>query len=217
MDIKAKLNTTPVKMTELEDGNFEFSGYASTFNSEPDSYGDIIAPGAFKDSITNWVKKDTPLPILFNHNWDKVIGHFTELKEDHNGLYVKGVLISGVQQASEVIKLLQSGTLGSLSIGYMLEKFNDNADGTYLLEEIGLLEVSIVVIPANELALIDKVKCKTANKQDVQIKDYERLIRDVASVSNKEAKTTISGLKQRDVEQQQLKQMSRILDQLIGN
>lgn len=38
-----------VKGTE-EDGTFE--GYASTFGGAPDSYGDVIAPGAFAERRT---------------------------------------------------------------------------------------------------------------------------------------------------------------------
>ena len=39
------------KSTEAKAENGSIKGYAATFIREPDSYGDIIAPGAFSDCI----------------------------------------------------------------------------------------------------------------------------------------------------------------------
>ena len=43
--------------SKVDERTGEFSGYASTFGGEPDSYGDIIAPSAFKGSLREHEKR----------------------------------------------------------------------------------------------------------------------------------------------------------------
>ena len=43
---------------KMNDGDPEsggyVTGYASTFDREPDCYGDVVAPGAFADTLERW-------------------------------------------------------------------------------------------------------------------------------------------------------------------
>lgn len=44
--------------------------YASIFDREPDSYGDVVARGAFADTLEVWWESGRPIPLLFGHNMD---------------------------------------------------------------------------------------------------------------------------------------------------
>ena len=37
-----------------DEGNGGFTGYAATFDREPDCYGDVIAKGAFAETLFNY-------------------------------------------------------------------------------------------------------------------------------------------------------------------
>ena len=52
----------------LEEG--QFLVYPSTFTREPDSYGDVVAKGAFLDTIAEWKESGNTLPGLYGHRLD---------------------------------------------------------------------------------------------------------------------------------------------------
>ena len=52
---------------DVADGGGTVRGYAATFDREPDCYGDVIAPGAFADSLERWGKVGKPIPLLYGH------------------------------------------------------------------------------------------------------------------------------------------------------
>lgn len=47
-----------------------FVGYAATFDRKPDTYGDVIAKGAFADTIRAWADSIRPVPVFYGHNMD---------------------------------------------------------------------------------------------------------------------------------------------------
>lgn len=47
-----------------------FIGYAATFGRKPDTYGDVIAKGAFADTIRAWAGSIRPVPVFYGHNMD---------------------------------------------------------------------------------------------------------------------------------------------------
>ena len=68
-----------IEMKADESGIIE--GYFSTYDNEPDSYGDIIEPGAFTKTIAKRKETGHPFPLCFNHDFDKVIGAVLEWAE----------------------------------------------------------------------------------------------------------------------------------------
>ena len=67
-----------IKAAGQDDGLDEgvFTGYASVFGNV-DSYGDIVQPGAFKDSLDAWRASDRQIPLLWGHDTyalDSIIG-----------------------------------------------------------------------------------------------------------------------------------------------
>jgi HK97 family phage prohead protease len=140
-----------------EDGSF--AGYGSVFGNT-DSYGEIVAPGAFADSLKAIAAAGDPLPALWQHNPDEPIGGYTALAEDARGLKVEGFLLKDqIVRAGEAYVLMQRRVVKGLSIGYyVLEDSWNEKTGIRTLLKLELVEISIVTFPANAEAQVDSVK-----------------------------------------------------------
>lgn len=153
--------------TAMVDGG-TVKGYAATFVREPDSYGDVIAKGAFAKSLERWkplYEEGKRIPLLYGHNMDDPkynIGAVTLAKEDDYGLYVEAEFDAENETAQYVRKLVQEGRLYQFSFAFAI--FDDAPieldDGTAVreLRELDLFEVSLVQIPANQTAVVTEVK-----------------------------------------------------------
>lgn len=158
----------------------EFEGYGAIFGNE-DRGGDTILRGAFSGHLAK--TKLSRIKLLYQHQPDKVIGHYTEIREDEKGLFVRGQLALGVQQAREVHELMQVGALDSLSIGYKTIRSERNeGDWTRKLIELELWECSVVTFPMNDAALVSQTK--SAPKTE---KDSDKFLREAWGLSRKEA------------------------------
>lgn len=150
-------------ISEAEGG--EIKAYAATFDRIRDSYGDIIAPGAFAKTLATWQESGHPIPLLFGHRTDDPrmnIGSVVEASEDEKGLLVKARFDADSEVAQYSRKLVKEGRLTKLSFAYDVL---DSApvvleDGTKAneLRELKLYEISLVPIPANELTEVLEVK-----------------------------------------------------------
>ena len=179
----------PVLDIKALDKSGEFEGYASTFGGEPDSYGDVIAPGAYADSLADHKAKGTMPKMFWQHDSAEPIGKWVAAEEDEKGLLVQGKLNMGVQRAKEAYSLLKEGDIDGLSIGYRVEKYSvDTETGVWTLEKLDLREVSIVSLGANEGAVISSVKAaKAAHELNERLKAGDRL-------TEREFETWLKGL-----------------------
>lgn len=171
-----------------------FSGYASTFGGDPDSYGDVIAPGAFTDSLARNGYGGNGIKMLWQHDTDDVIGVWSMLREDPRGLYVEGQLALGVQRGKEAYELLKLGAVNAMSIGFRVNRFSEDREKEVrTLEEIDLYEISLVTFPANTSATILSVKTSVREVEETagEPRKMERLLRD-AGFSRDAAKAVIS-------------------------
>lgn len=155
----------------------EFEGYASTFGGEPDSYGDVIAPGAFAESLSEHQEKGTMPKLFWQHDRHEPIGKWTEAKEDNKGLFMRGKLNMSVQRGKEAHALLKEGDIDGLSIGYRILEYSvDTETKVWTLEKLKLLEVSVMSIGANENATISNVKAAKQTQELVErLKAGDRL------------------------------------------
>lgn len=155
----------------------EIEGYGSTFGGEPDSYGDVIAPGAYAESLSAHAGKGTMPKMLWQHDAREVIGKWTAAAEDGRGLLLRGKLNMDVQRGREAYALLKDGAIDGLSIGYRIRKHSVDEDtGVWTLEKLDLFEVSVVTIGANENATVNSVKAMKAAHDIVErLKAGERL------------------------------------------
>jgi HK97 family phage prohead protease len=134
------------------DESGQFEGYASVFNNV-DRHGDVVMPGAFRKTIS----ENPSVPILWQHDQTKPIGVTMAIREDQNGLLVKGELNLDTQMGREAYSLLKQGALKGLSIGYQVIK-DDLAGRVRQLKEVKLMEYSLVTFPANERAQVTSIK-----------------------------------------------------------
>lgn len=152
------------KATDDSD-NGGFVGYAATFDREPDAYGDVIAKGAFADTLKAWADSGRPVPVLYGHNMedpDYNIGT-AELVEDERGLKATATF-DGSPKAQRVRELLAEGRLSKMSFAYDVldEAPVELEDGTNAneLRKLDLFEVSVVLVPANGHAEIIESKAR---------------------------------------------------------
>jgi len=136
----------------LEERTFE--GYASTFGNV-DQVGDIIMQGAFTKTIQERFPKGD-IKILWQHY--EPLGMPIEIREDENGLYVKG-RISKTALGDDALELMRDGVVNRMSIGFSIVKADfDDQTGNRIIREVKLWEFSPVTFPANEQAVITAVK-----------------------------------------------------------
>ena len=145
----------------LEDGTFE--GYASLFDRE-DMGRDVVVRGAFNDSLR--AKGAGGIKMLFQHDPAEPIGIWEEIREDANGLYVRGRLMTAVAKAREVLALMRAGALDGLSIGFKAQRTQrDGRSGVRRILKIDLWEISVVTFPMLPQARVAAVKMSALRAQ----------------------------------------------------
>ena len=169
-----------------DDGSIE--GYGSVFG-ERDSYDDVIAVGAFVESLKAHKAASTMPAMLWQHDGSKPIGIWTEMLEDSKGLRIKGQLALETTLGKEAHALLKMGALNGLSIGFISKQWGYDRDtDVRTLTEVDLWEVSLVTFPANGKARVTNVK---AADDLAAPKDAERHLRD-AGFSKSDATAFVS-------------------------
>jgi len=169
-----------------DDGTVE--GYGSVFGVR-DNYDDVIAKGAFIQSLKDHKAAGTMPAMLWQHDADKPIGVWTEMVEDEKGLRIKGQLAMETVKGKEAHALLKMGAINGLSIGFMSKQWAyDRETEVRTLTEIDLWEVSLVTFPANEKARVTNVK--SADEMATP-KDAEKALRD-AGFSKSDATAFVS-------------------------
>jgi hypothetical protein len=171
-----------------------FDGYASTFGGPPDSYGDIVAPGAFTKSLSEHQAAGTMPAMLWAHDGSQPIGKWLDMHEDPMGLKATGRLTLDVQRARDAHALMKDDALG-LSIGYRTRDAAPTPGARRLLKDVHLFEASTVPMPADKRARILSVKSAFAADEITDPRAFEKFLRD-AGFSRAFAKaTTASGFK----------------------
>lgn len=173
-----------------EDGTL--TGYGSVFGVV-DSYNEVVAAGAFAESLKERAAKGRGLPILWQHRSSEPLGLWTVVAEDEHGLKLDGKLLKDdVRQAAEAYALLKNGVISGLSIGYWVrESSYDEREGIRTLTKLDLEEVSLVTFPANDDARVDAVKFKLSHGTLPTLREFERVLRD-EGFSQAQAKTIAS-------------------------
>ena len=133
-----------------------FSGYAAVF-SEPNSFGEIIAPGAFKKTLKERAANGG-VGLFWNHNPDTPIGTWTSLVEDQRGLKVEGALILEIDDGQKAHTLLKKKAVTGLSVGFRARGDKRGPNGARVLTDIDLLEISLVTLPSASKARVTSVR-----------------------------------------------------------
>lgn len=162
MEEHMQIKTNTVEFKAAENGSI--SGYAATWTREPDSYGDVIAKGAFAESLESIASESKTIPLLWNHEADNLgafIGTVTEFKEDEHGLYFEATF-DATEKAQRARELASDGRLAKFSFAYdVLEQGEvELEDGRKAneLRKLNIHEVSLVMYPANRDTSVVEVK-----------------------------------------------------------
>lgn len=173
-----------------------FTGYGAVFGNT-DSYGDVIAPGAFADTLANARKTGQWPAMLAQHGgWGVTaedmmpIGIWTDLAEDGHGLKVEGKLADTPRgrDAYALLKMDPRPAIDGLSIGYIAKAFEARTkpdEPRRKLTKIDLFEISLVTFPANPKARLTGIK----SGGDMTIREFEDFLRDAGGFSRAAAKT----------------------------
>lgn len=155
---------------EADDDSGEFTGRASTFGTV-DSYGDTIEPGAYKDTLPEFLTRGF---IGWGHDWDEPIGYVKSAEERKDGLYITGRFHSDPEaQRRRTIarERVENQLFMGLSIGYeaieseirqvaepVRGKWGEWTDKIRALTKIKLYEVSLVMVPAEANSGLTAIK-----------------------------------------------------------
>lgn len=156
----------------LEDGQFE--ALVSVFGNK-DSYGDVVMPGAFTDTLAEWSAKGDPIPVYYSHRMDDPdynIGYVLEAKETDDGLWVKAQMDTDpeARKAAQVHRLLKGRRVTQFSFAYdIVEGGFETHDGedVYALKRLKLYEVGPTPIGANDSTELLGVKSAEALAQRI--------------------------------------------------
>lgn len=187
-NLKVQDFTLSIKAGGISDDG-TFTGYGSVFGGDPDSYGELVAKGAFIESLAELAAKGRVVPVLWQHRSSEPIGVYTEIIEDEHGLKVTGkLLIDDVAQAREAFALLKAGAVTGLSIGYWVRSATyDEKTGIRTLHKLDLVEVSLVTFPAKDDARVEAVKFKLDRGQLPTKSEFEKGLREAFSFSKSQA------------------------------
>lgn len=133
-------------------------GYANTKN-RADRYGDIPTAMPDRGYIYELGEyKQNPVILLDHENRvDHIIGKTIEIKEDNLGLFVKIEISGRDDEVGKIVrKLIEEKILKTLSIAGKFYFENTNNINQLTLAEI--YEISLVAVPADPMAIVDKVE-----------------------------------------------------------
>ena len=137
------------------------TGYFSTYDRIPDAYGDVIAKGAFTETIKAREASGHPFPLCWNHDLDQIIGKVESIQDTEKGPLMTASFFD-TPLAQEKRAIVKSGVVYQFSFAYDVLEAGpvELSDGVKAneLRKLDLFEVSIVPIPANPRAVATEIK-----------------------------------------------------------
>lgn len=177
-----------------------FAGYGSVYGVL-DAGDDVIAPGAFSESVQKAQQSGLMPALLWQHKASEPIGAYTLMREDDHGLYVEGRLALRTQRGLEAYELMRMHAVSGLSVGFQTkDDAFDAKTGVRTIRKGDLWEVSLVTFPMNNYARVHAVKSMHAIGD---LAGAERYLREHLGLSRTQAKgfvARIFGLARREVD-----------------
>lgn len=210
-----RFKACPVRVKAAEDGatadaaegDGTFEAIVSVFGNV-DHMGDVVMPGAFKDSLAEWKDSGDPIPLWWSHRMDDPtmnIGAVLEADEldpgdqripdwadqwvkDHGGLWIKGQIDTGPEASDKAVathRLLKNRRVTQFSYAYDVLDEAINDDGNNELRKLHIYEASPTPIGANELTELLTAKAGSkagrvlSSKNENAIRDAVKLLKGV--------------------------------------
>lgn len=176
-----------------DDGTF--NGYGSVWDVV-DSYQEVVARGAFTESLAELQAKGRPVPVLWQHRSSEPIGAWSNLKEDDRGLFGEGkILLDAGDMEKRAHAHMKARTVTGLSIGYWVRESSfDEKTGIRTLTKLDLVEISLVTFPANDDARVEAVKFKLAHGELPTDREFEKFLREAGFSKTRAAGVVSHGL-----------------------
>jgi uncharacterized protein len=144
-----RTKTRPLTDVKTDGGEGVFEAIVAVFGNV-DSQGDRILPGAFKSSLARWEASGDPLPVIFNHEWDRLdIGVVEAAEERAKGLWVRAKLDIDEEFPAQIYKRLRRRSLREFSFAFSVIDERRTKDGVNELLELELYEVGPTLKGAN--------------------------------------------------------------------
>ncbi|KOU41275.1 primosomal replication protein N [Streptomyces sp. WM4235] len=160
--VQTKDFAAKVKAAGAADGLAEgqFVALVSVFGNE-DSVGDVVRPGAFTETLSDWASKGDPIPVIWSHAWGDPFAHVgTVVKavETLHGLEVTGQIddLDTNPTSAQVYRLLKGRRVTQFSFAYdvqegaWVEDENHKYGGYYELRRLKVHEVGPCLVGANQ-------------------------------------------------------------------
>lgn len=169
----ARIKATGADDDNLADG--QFRAVVSVFGNK-DSYGDVVVPGAFTDTLAAWEASGDSIPVYWSHRMDDPdmnIGYVVEAKETDAGLEVLAQLDlddDASPKAKQVYRLLKGRRVTQFSFAYDIEdggQVEADGDTYYELRKLRLYEVGPTPIGANQETELLAVKAGAEHAADL--------------------------------------------------
>lgn len=150
---------TVLRVKRASSGALTFTGWAST--NDLDRVGDRVEPrGAVFTA---------PLPLLWQHLHAEPLGVVEAAHVTDRGIRVTFRLLPEVAKTAEAVALIEAGAL-ALSIGFIGEEWEALSNGGRRWTKWTWTELSLVSVPANASATIDRIgKGIAVQRQPVRV------------------------------------------------
>ena len=198
------------------------SGYFSTYDRIPDSYGDVIARGAFTETIQKRKESGHPFPLCWNHDLNQIIGFVdpADIEDTEKGPLMKKASFFNTPLAQEKREIVKSGVVYQFSFAYEVLEAGPTTldDGVKAneLKKLELFEVSIVPIPANPRAEVTDIKSEVATATvkiipEIGVEAFKKAMEEAYA----EVLDAKAGRRNRKSDVDILKQIRGLVDQLL--
>ena len=177
-----------------DEGSGSIEGYASTWIRKADSWGDVVAKGAFTRTLKERWNGGKGIPYIWAHQIDNLKSFIgtAVADEDEKGLHFIAQF-DDTEEAQKVRQLYKDGRLRKFSFAYDVLKagivtLEDNSKAQEL-QEVDLYEISAVTVPANDDASVVDVKAgrRNSSADEEKIKQAITLLQDLLGQLDEEA------------------------------
>ncbi|MBH2010056.1 MAG: HK97 family phage prohead protease [Xanthomonadaceae bacterium] len=127
-------------------GQRRLRGYAST--DDLDRQGDVVVPSGGQWTL--------PVALLWQHKHDMPIGWVRAIEVRGSGLWIEAEVAQGMGQADEAWRMVEADLVTGYSLGFRPIKGEPLKGRGLRYTQWELLEVSVVTVPANPGAKIQR-------------------------------------------------------------
>ena len=182
----------PFEVKAVDDKG-RFSGYGSVFGNV-DAYQEIVAPGAFAESLAAWKDAGKLPPSCGSTAAASPSAPTSRCARTRTASSSRAAPRRRRRPRKGSARLMKARAVNGLSIGFVTrEDSYDKVTGVRTLKKIDLWEVSIVTFPANPAAQISNVK--SAVEALETLAEAERYLRDAGGFSKSAALAFIARVK----------------------